>query len=583
MKEYINALNLLKNNVNGDIKNIQIFSSTPLDPEIIREIRSVFGEEIQINTTIDTKLIDGVQFKIGDFVLDSSTISQLENLGEEIDENSTDILNSIKKAVKGFANSSKILETGRVESVKDGVCLISGLTNVKSMELLDIDGVAALALNLNKENVGAIILSDIYNIKVGQSVTRTNRLASVPVSDSLVGRVVDPLGNILDGKGEIKTNKFNPIEKVAPGVMTRSEVNRPLQTGLKAIDALVPIGRGQRELILGDRQTGKTAVAIDTILNQKNENVICVYVAIGQKASKVANLIEELKEKGAMDYTIVVSATASDPAGKLYLAPYSGVAMAEYFCEQGKDVLIIYDDLTKHASAYREISLLLGRPPGREAYPGDVFYLHSRLLERAVNLNKENGGGSITALPIVETLAGDISAYIPTNVISITDGQIFLEADLFYKGQRPAINVGLSVSRVGGAAQTKAMKKVAGSMKLALAQFREVESFSQFSSDLDVETKKQLERGYRVLEVLKQVNGKPQSVADQVIAFYAVNNGFFDEIETKEVVHHEENLQKYISLTDAEFYSQLNSGHWDDNTPKILDTLIQQYFSINKK
>lgn len=583
MKEYINALNLLKNNVNGEIKNIEIFSSTPLDPEIIKEIRSVFGEEVKIKSIIDTTLIDGVQFKIGDFVLDSSTISQVENLGSSIDENSQDILNSIRVAVKGYENSARVMETGRVESVKDGVCVISGLSNVKSMELLDIDGTPGLALNLNKDNIGAIILADVYNIKVGQTVTRTNRLASVPVSDSLISRVVDPLGKTLDGKGEISTKQFNPIEKVAPGVMTRTEVNVPLQTGIKAIDALVPIGRGQRELILGDRQTGKTAVAIDTILNQKDTGVICVYVAVGQKASKVANLIEELKEKGAMDYTIVVAATASDPAGMLYLAPYSGVAMAEYFAEKGQDVLIVYDDLTKHASAYREISLLLGRPPGREAYPGDVFYLHSRLLERAVNLNDANGGGSITALPIVETLAGDISAYIPTNVISITDGQIFLEADLFYKGQRPAINVGLSVSRVGGAAQTKAMKKVAGSMKLSLAQFREVESFAQFSSDLDAETKKQLDRGYRALEVLKQVNGNPQSVADQVISLYAVNNGFFDEVDVKDVVKHEENLQKYISLTDSDFYKQLNSGAWTDDTPKLLETLIQQYFSINQK
>ena len=364
--------------------------------------------------------------------------------------------------------------------------------------------------------------------------------------------------------------------------MTRKPVEVPMQTGIKAIDALVPIGRGQRELILGDRQTGKTALAIDAIINQKGQNVVCIYVAIGQKASKVAKIIEKLKGVGAMDYSIVVAATASDPAGMLFLAPYSGVAIAEYFAAKGQDVLIVYDDLTKHAAAYREISLLLGRPPGREAYPGDVFYLHSRLLERACNLNAENGNGSITALPIVETLAGDISAYIPTNVISITDGQIFLEADLFYKGQRPAINVGLSVSRVGGAAQTKAMKKVAGSMKLALAQFREVESFAQFSSDLDAATKQQLDRGFRVLEILKQVNNRPQTLARQVISIFAVNNGFFDAVDVKKVPVEEANLQKYVELTAYELYDALGTGKWADETPAELSRICSEYFSMNK-
>src|SRR3989339_722512 len=387
---------------------------------------------------------------------------------------------------------------------------------------------------INKHFVGAMILGDYLKIKEGDEVKSTGRILEVPVGEALIGRVVDPLGFPKDGKGEIKTTKFNPVEKIAPGVITRKSVHQPVQTGIKAIDSMIPIGRGQRELIIGDRQTGKTALAIDTIINQRGQDMICVYVAIGQKESKIARMVAKLKETGAMDYTIVVAAGASDPASLLYIAPYAGVAMAEYFMDQGKDVLCIYDDLSKQAWAYREISLLLRRPPGREAYPGDVFYLHSRLLERACRRNKEAGGGSITALPIIETQSGDVTAYIPTNVISITDGQIFLESDLFYRGIRPALNIGISVSRVGSAAQSKPMKKVAGKMKLSMAQFRELEAFAQFASDLDPETKKQIDLGQSLVEILKQPQFQPMPVAHQIAIIFAVTNGFANAIEVKD-------------------------------------------------
>jgi len=415
-----------------------------------------------------------------------------------------------------------------------------------------------------------VILGDFRHIKEGDLVKRTGRIMSVPVGDQLIGRVVNAVGIAIDGGEEIVTKEFYPVERVAPGVMTREPVNRPVQTGIKAIDAMIPIGRGQRELIIGDRQTGKTAVAIDTIINQKGQDMICIYVAVGQKESKVARIAARLREVGAMEYTIIVSSGASEPAPMSYIAPYSGVAMAEYFADKGKDVLVVYDDLTKQAWAYREMSLLLRRPPGREAYPGDVFYLHSRLLERACNLNKDNGGGSITALPIIETQASDVSAYIPTNVISITDGQIFLETSLFYKGIRPALNVGLSVSRVGGAAQIKPMKKVAGKLKLAMAQFRELEAFAQFASDLDPETKKQIELGQRITELTKQAQYSPLPVEQQVVSIYAITNGFMDDVPVEKIGEAEKKLLDFAVKSKQSLLSKIAAGQWDEKVEEEL-------------
>ncbi len=461
--------------------------------------------------------------------------------------NTDTIIQKLKDQIEGFNPAASVSHVGTVTEVGDGIAKINGLSDVKSMEMLDFgNGSFGVALNLEERSVGAIILGPYEHIKQGDIVKSTGRILSVPVGDNLIGRVVSALGVAKDGKGDIVSETNYPVEKIAPGVITRQSVHQPVQTGIKAIDALIPIGRGQRELIIGDRQTGKTAVAIDTIINQKGQDMICVYVAIGQKESKVAKIVAELEARGAMDYTIIVSAGASEPAALSYIAPYSGCAMAEYFLDQGKDVLIVFDDLSKQAVAYREISLLLRRPPGREAYPGDVFYLHSRLLERAAKLNSDFGGGSITALPIIETQAGDISAYIPTNVISITDGQIFLESDLFYKGVRPAVNVGTSVSRVGGAAQTKAMKKVAGKLKLSLAQFRELEAFAQFGSDLDEATRQQLELGRRLTELLKQPQYSPVAMEKQVVALYAVNNGYMDDVEVERVGEFERSLYEFM-------------------------------------
>ncbi|PJC36773.1 F0F1 ATP synthase subunit alpha [Candidatus Peregrinibacteria bacterium CG_4_9_14_0_2_um_filter_53_11] len=441
------------------------------------------------------------------------------------------ILHLIKSEIEKFHAEVTVEKVGTVVEVGDGIARIAGLGEVKSAEMLDFgNDIFGVVLNLEEDSVGAVLLGDGTGVKEGDTVKGTGRILSVPVSEEVIGRVVDALGRPIDGKAPIKNDKYYPVEKIAPGVITRQSVNRPLQTGIMAIDAMIPVGRGQRELIIGDRQVGKTAIAIDTIINQKGEDVICVYVAIGQKKSKVAKLVAELEKRGAMDYTIVVSASASDPASLNYIAPFSGCAIGEYFLDQGKDVLVVYDDLSKHAWAYREISLLLRRPPGREAYPGDIFYLHSRLLERACNLNKDFGGGSLTALPIIETQAGDVSAYIPTNVISITDGQIYLEPDLFYKGIRPAVNVGLSVSRVGSAAQIKAMKKVAGRLRLDLAQFRELAAFAQFGSDLDAATKRQLDRGRALTELLKQPQYAPYVVERQVLLIYAGVNGYLDKI-----------------------------------------------------
>ncbi|KXK27574.1 MAG: ATP synthase subunit alpha [candidate division WS6 bacterium OLB20] len=494
------------------------------------------------------------------------------------------IVSSLKKGIEEFDTDVSREEVGEIVEVKDGIVVIEGLKNVQSQEMLAFPGgVAGLALNLEAETVGAIVLGDYTGLKEGDVVRRTGKIMSIPVGEAMVGRVINALGQSIDGAGEIETMEESPIEKIAPGVITREPVGVPLQTGIKAIDALIPIGRGQRELILGDRQTGKTTIAVDTIINQKGQDVICVYVAIGQKESKVARTVNMLKDRGAMDYTTVVLASASDPAPMLYLAPYAGVTLAEYFAAKGKDVLVVYDDLTKHAWAYREMSLLLRRPPGREAYPGDVFYLHSRLLERAANLNDNFGGGSITALPIIETQAGDISAYVPTNVISITDGQIFLETNLFNKGTRPAVNVGLSVSRVGGAAQIKPMKKVAGSMKLDLAQFRELEAFAQFSSDLDADTRKRIERGRRITEMLKQPQYSPLPVEQQVLAIFAVSNGYFDDMKVEDIKKAEADYVKFIEGTRPALVEKIRQGEWADEMVEELKQASQEYINKQKK
>ena len=465
--------------------------------------------------------------------------------------NLSEISSLIKEQIKSYKEDIKTENVGRVIQVGDGIALIHGLDKAMSSELLIFpNNVYGMVQNLESDCVGAILLGDSSKIKEGDIVKCSGRILEVPVGENFIGRVVNPLGQPIDGLGAIKSSEFRPIEVKATGVMDRSSVDTPLQTGIKVLDALVPIGRGQRELIIGDRQTGKTSIAVDTILNQKDTGVICIYVAIGQKESTVSNVYETLKEHDAMKYSIIVSASASNPAPMLYLAPYAGVSMAEYFMYQGKDVLIVYDDLSKHAVAYREMSLLLHRPPGREAYPGDVFYLHSRLLERAAKLNDKLGGGSITALPIIETQAGDVSAYIPTNVISITDGQIYLQTDYFYKGIRPAINAGLSVSRVGGAAQTKAVKKVSGTLRLDLASYYELESFSQFGSDLDQSTKARLERGKRTQEILKQGLHKSVAMEEEAIILYALTHSFLDSIKVEDLARFEESLYSDLKINE---------------------------------
>jgi len=461
-----------------------------------------------------------------------------------------EITEILKNQIKGFDGTSQVSEVGTVLQVGDGIAKLYGLNQAMAGELLEFPGgVTGIVLNLEEDNIGAVLLGSDAAIKEGDTVKRTGRIAQVPVGQAMVGRVVDPIGTPIDGRGPIAAKEFQRVEVLAPGVVSRQPVREPLQTGIKAIDAMIPIGRGQRELIIGDRQTGKTAIAVDTIINQKGQDVICIYVAIGQKRSTVARVVSTLQAQGAMEYTIVVSATASDPAPLQFLAPYSGCAMGEYFRDNGKHALIIYDDLSKHAVAYRQLSLLLRRPPGREAYPGDVFYVHSRLLERAAKLSADLGGGSLTALPIIETQGGDVSAYIPTNVISITDGQIYLGAELFYSGIRPAINVGLSVSRVGGSAQIKAMKQVAGTLRLDLAQYREMAAFAQFGSELDKATQAQLARGSRMVELLKQGQYAPLAVEQQIISIFAGINGFVDDLPVGEVRRFEEELLRYI---DAE-------------------------------
>lgn len=490
-----------------------------------------------------------------------------------------EITGIIKEQIKNYSSKIELSDTGTVVTVGDGIAKVHGLDKCMSGELLEFEGgVYAMALNLERDFVGAVMLGSDVNIKEGDTVKRTGRIMSVPVGEELLGRVVNSLGQAIDGKGPILTDKTMPIERTALGIITRKSVNRPLQTGIKAIDSMIPIGRGQRELIIGDRQTGKTAIALDTIINQKGQNVICIYVAIGQKRSTVANVVETLEKNGAMDYTIVVSATASELAPLQYIAPYSGCAMGEYFLEQGKDVLCVYDDLSKHAVAYRTLSLLLKRPPGREAYPGDVFYLHSRLLERACNLNENYGGGSLTALPIIETQAGDVSAYIPTNVISITDGQIFLETDLFNSGVRPAVNPGISVSRVGGAAQIKAMKKVSGSLKLTYSQYRELQSFSQFGSDLDKDTKERLALGERVVEVLKQDRNSPISVENQVLIIYAVTHNYLHDIPLNLVQEFQDEMFKYIAETNSDITEVIKTtGVLSEETENKLKEALSDF------
>jgi F-type H+-transporting ATPase subunit alpha len=489
------------------------------------------------------------------------------------------IVENLKKEIDNFSAQITSEKIGHVLEVFDGIAKISGLGDIKSSEMVTFPGgETGVALNLEEDTVGVIIFDDFSKIKEGDEVHATGKILEVPVGDSIIGRVVNALGVEIDGKGVIKRDKTYPIEKVAPGVITRLSVDKPVATGIKVIDAIIPIGRGQRELIIGDRQTGKTAIAIDAILNQKGQNMICVYVSIGQKDSKLRKIQTRLEKGGAMAYTVIVSAGSSEPAPLSYIAPYTGVSIAEYFMDQGKDVLIIYDDLSKHAVAYREISLLLRRPPGREAFPGDVFYLHSRLLERACRRNQEYGGGSITALPIVETQAGDVTAYIPTNVISITDGQIFLETDLFYKGIRPAVNVGLSVSRVGSKAQIKAMKKVAGTLKLDLAQYRELEAFSQFGSDLDSATREQLERGKRAVEILKQPQYSPMAVERQVAILYALVKGYMDDVSVDRIKEFEEGLISYTENNAKKFYKEIiETNMWSDAGEAELKKAIEEF------
>jgi F-type H+-transporting ATPase subunit alpha len=496
-----------------------------------------------------------------------------------MDIKAEEISRIIREQIGSYAVDVDVAEVGTIVSVGDGIARVHGVEKTMAGEMLEFPhGVFGIALNLEEESVGAVLLGDYTEIREGDTVKRTNRIISVPVGEELVGRVVNALGQPIDGKGPIASRQFSEIERLAPGVVDRSPVKEPLQTGLKAIDAMVPIGRGQRELIIGDRQTGKTAVAVDTIINQRGQGVICIYSAIGQKQSTIAQVVRTLEDAGAMEYTIVVAAGASDPAPLLYISPYAACTMGEFFRDSGRHALCVYDDLSKHAQAYREISLLLRRPPGREAYPGDVFYLHSRLLERAAKLNKELQGGSLTALPIIETQAGDLSAYIPTNVISITDGQIFLEADLFHQGVRPAINVGNSVSRVGGSAQIKGMRQVAGSLRLDLAQYRELAAFAQFGSDLDKSTLNQLNRGRRLVEVLKQPQYQPLPVEKQVTIIYAANNGFLDPIPVELVKEFEELLYQFLDTRHPQVLASLaEKKQIDDELKAALNAVLREF------
>ena len=553
---------------NGLAPRVAVRSGAPLSEkdraQLEEELCRSFGlSSVEPDYSVDEALLGGLRVQIGDTVYDASLSHALERVREELAGETLQggVAEAVKEKLGAVAAEPDVFQTGRVTQVFDGICRVSGLSDVMSGELIAFaGGLRGMAMDLEKDNVGVVLLGSYERVQEGEAVRRTGRIIEVPVGEALIGRVVDALGRPVDGRGPIRTEHSRPIESPAPGIIDRKSVSVPLQTGLKAIDALVPIGRGQRELIIGDRQTGKTAIALDTILNQKGKGVICIYVAVGQKESTVASVAEKLRESGAMDYSIIVCANASEPAPMLYIAPYAGCAMGEHFMYEGKDVLIVYDDLSKQAVAYREISLLLHRPPGREAYPGDVFYLHSRLLERAARLSDERGGGSMTALPIIETQAGDISAYIPTNVISITDGQIFLETELFNAGIRPAVNVGLSVSRVGGSAQLKAMKQVAGRLRMDLAQYRELAAFAQFGSDLDKTTQATLRRGDRMTELLKQRQYAPMDAAEQVVVLYAANAGYADEVELSDIAAFEQRLLERVRAELPELLKKIASG-----------------------
>lgn len=552
----------------GEVSAV-LWSEQPLEQTTVDEIRDIIeqafdDDEVNIETDVDTSLIGGLRLQVGDTVYDGSLAHRLNVIRNSIVSEAVpegDVAEALRGRLSKEQSKLDAFQVGTVITLSDGICRVSGLSDVMAGEMLEFSGgLRGLVMDLEKDNVGVVMLGNYDNVQEGDEVRRTGKIIEVPVGEALIGRVVDALGRPVDGKGIIHATESRAIESPAPSVLMRRPVSVPMQTGIKAIDALVPIGRGQRELIIGDRQTGKTAIALDTIINQKGKDLICIYVAIGQKESTVASFVNKLREHGAMDYTIVVCANASEPAPMLYIAPYSGAAMGEYFMYNGKDVLIIYDDLSKQAVAYREISLLLHRPPGREAYPGDVFYLHSRLLERAARLSEEASGGSMTALPIIETQAGDISAYIPTNVISITDGQIFLETDLFNSGVRPAINVGLSVSRVGGSAQLGAMKQVAGRLRMDLAQYRELAAFSQFGSDLDKATRDTLHRGDRMTELLKQGQFAPMEAADQVVSIFAASEGYADDVELAEIARFERELLDYVHSSYPEIKDQIMTG-----------------------
>ena len=564
--------------------NISIASPEPLTDEEMKKVTQILCETfLSVRNEVDDGLVGGVRMQVGDTVYDGTLAHQLDRLSQEVEFNSRmddqeelSVLESIREKLSGTDNSIDVYQTGKVISVSDGICHVSGLADVMAGEMLEFEGsLRGMVMDLDKNNVGVVLLGDFSTIQEGDTVRRTGHIIEVPVGEAMCGRVVDALGRPVDGKGPIQNDGFRAVESPAPSVLHRQGVTVPLQTGIKAIDALVPIGRGQRELIIGDRQTGKTAIALDTIVNQKGKGVHCIYVAIGQKESTVANVVRKLTELGAMDYTTVVCASASEPAPMLYIAPYAGAAIGEYFMYKGKDVLIVYDDLSKQAAAYREISLLLQRPPGREAYPGDVFYLHSRLLERAARLDEASGGGSMTALPIIETQAGDISAYIPTNVISITDGQIFLETGLFHSGTRPAINVGLSVSRVGGAAQVPAMKQVAGRLRTDLAQYRELASFAQFGSDLDASTQATLLRGQHMTELLKQDQFAARAVEDQVVAIFAANEGYADDVDLADMPRFEREAVEYVKQAMPELVDTICAGKKipADMLDKLRETL----------
>ena len=565
----------------GEKLAVTVTAAQPLTEEQLMTLKKALGEKlaaacraedesltvgddcIELHSETDEALIGGVRLRVGDTVYDGSVSHRLERLSARDmgGEEDGSVLNQVRKTIETVGNSTDAYQVGEVISVSDGICRVAGLADVMAGEMLEFKGdLRGMVMDLDQDNVGVVLLGDFSTIQEGDAVRRSGHIIEVPVGEAMCGRVVDALGRPLDGKGPIKNDGFRAVESPAPSVLHRQGVTVPLQTGIKAIDALVPIGRGQRELIIGDRQTGKTAIALDTIVNQKGKDVYCIYVAIGQKESTVANVVRKLTELGAMDYTTVVCVSASEPAPMLYIAPYAGAAIGEYFMYKGKDALIIYDDLSKQAVAYRELSLLLHRPPGREAYPGDVFYLHSRLLERAARLSDELGGGSLTALPIIETQAGDISAYIPTNVISITDGQIFLETDLFNSGVRPAVNVGLSVSRVGGSAQLGAMKQVAGRLRMDLAQYRELAAFSQFGSDLDKATRDTLHRGDRMTELLKQPCYSPMEASDQVISIFAASEGYADDVEVKDIAAFEKALIPYVNKHYPELRGEILSG-----------------------